>query len=471
MRRQRQAKIIATLGPATTSVPRIKELFEGGVDVFRMNFSHGAHEDHQQRLDVIRRLEAEAGRPISVLMDLQGPKLRIGRFTHGPVRLGVGAPFRLDALPEPGNQRRVHVPHPEVFDCLREGHDLLLDDGKVRLRVMLRGDGFADTQVITPGELSDNKGLNIPDAPLNMSALTDKDRADLLYGLDMGVDWVALSFVQRPEDIAEARRMIAGRAAVMAKLEKPTAIDYLDEIIELSDGLMIARGDLGVEFPPEEVPGLQKRIVQSCRRAGKPVVVATQMLDSMVRAPAPTRAEASDVATAVFDGADAVMLSAETAVGDYPGETVAIMDRIIRRAERDLHYAIQRRQSDQSPEATAADAISAAAAQVARTISAAAIVSFTFSGSTALRASRERPGVPILGLTPEIRVARRWALVWGIHPVATQDIGSLREMIRRSVEVAKSEDFAEAGERLVVMAGIPFGTPGATNTLHIPWVD
>ncbi len=471
MRRQRQAKIVATLGPATTAVPRIKELFEAGVDVFRLNFSHGTHDDHRQRMEIIRGLEKEAGRPISVLMDLQGPKLRISRFAHGPVRLGIGAPFRLDGLPEPGNQRRVHVPHPEVFDSLREGHDLLLDDGKVRLRVMLRGAGFADTQVITPGELSDNKGLNIPDAPLDMSALTDKDRTDLTAGLDMGVDWVALSFVQRPEDVAEARRLVAGRAAVMAKLEKPSAIDYLDEIIELSDGVMVARGDLGVEFPPEEVPGLQKRIIRSCRRAGKPVVVATQMLDSMVRAPAPTRAEASDVATAVSDGADALMLSAETAVGDYPGETVRIMDRIVRRVERDIHGAVQRRQSDLSPEATAADAISAAAAQVARTISAAAIVSFTFSGSTALRAARERPGVPILGLTPDVTVARRLALIWGIHPVATQDIGNLREMIEHSVAIAKEEDFAEAGERLVVMAGIPFGTPGATNTLHIPWVE
>ncbi|CCQ74096.1 pyruvate kinase [Magnetospira sp. QH-2] len=471
MRRKRQAKILATLGPTTSTRPRLQELIDAGADVFRLNFSHGSYEDHQRRYDLLRQAEQENNRPISILMDLQGPKLRVGKFGHGAVRLQTGSPFRLDLLPEPGNQRRVMLPHPEIFEVLKEGHDLLLDDGKVRLRVMHRGDDFVDTQVITPGELSDNKGVNVPDAMLNLSALTDKDRKDLDYGLKMGVDWVALSFVQKPEDIAEVRKIVAGRAAVMAKLEKPTAIEYLDEIIDLSDGLMIARGDLGVEFPPEEVPALQKQIIRACRKAGKPVVVATQMLDSMVRAPAPTRAEASDVATAVYDGADAMMLSAETAVGDYPVESVSMMDRIIQRVERD-HYKPGHVHRDHSaPEATAADAISAAAAQVARTITASAIVSFTFSGSTALRAARERPEAPILGLTPNVTVARRLALVWGIHPVLTADILNLKEMIQKSVSIAKDEGFAEAGERLVVMAGIPFGTPGATNTLHIPWVE
>ncbi|GAB6054198.1 pyruvate kinase [Magnetospira thiophila] len=471
MRRNRQAKIIATLGPTTTTRPRIQELIEAGVDVFRLNFSHGSYEDHQRRYDLIRQVEKDLQRSVAILMDLQGPKLRIGKFGQGAIRLQTGSPFRLDQLPEPGNQRRVMLPHPEIFETLREGNDLLLDDGKVRLRVMHRSDDFVDTQVITPGELSDNKGVNVPDAMLNLAALTDKDRKDLQYGLDMGVDWVALSFVQRPEDIAEVRKIVAGRAAVMAKLEKPSAIDYLEEIIDLSDGLMIARGDLGVEFPPEEVPALQKRIISACRRAGKPVVVATQMLDSMVRAPAPTRAEASDVATAVYDGADAMMLSAETAVGDYPVESVSMMNRIIRRVEKDHFYSRRNKGGDSAPEATAADAISAAAAQVARTISASAIISFTFSGSTALRAARERPEVPILGLTPSVNVARRLALVWGIHSVVTPDITSLKQMIQKSISIAKHEGFAEAGERLVVMAGIPFGTPGATNTLHIPWVE
>lgn len=470
MRRQRQAKIVATLGPATSSVPRIKEVFQAGADVFRFNFSHGTYEDHKRCCAIVRKIEKESGRPISILMDLQGPKLRIGKFGKESVRLQAGAPFRLDMLKEPGNTRRVSLPHPEVFDALVPGTDLLLDDGKIRLRVVLCDHAQIDTQVIIGGELSDHKGINIPEAILNVSSLTEKDHKDLRYGLELGVDWVALSFVQKSDDIAEVCKLVAGRASVMAKLERPQALDHLAEIIDLSDGIMIARGDLGIEFSPEEIPVLQKQIILACRQAGKPVVVATQMLDSMVHTPAPTRAEASDVATAIYDGADAVMLSAETAIGDYPVETVSIMDRIIRKAEQNHFYGYASQVNQKNPKLTTADAISFAAAQAASAVSAAAIVSFTFSGSTALRAAHERPQVPIISITPKLETARKLALVWGIHAVPTADIHNINEMIRKAVKIAKQEEFVISGERLTVMAGIPFGTPGATNILHILWV-
>src|SRR5262245_32626617 len=388
MRRQRQAKILATLGPSSSTPEMIRALFDAGTDVFRFNFSHGRHEDHRERFEYVRQVEFERGRPIGVLMDLQGPKLRIGTFAEGTIELKAGAPFRLDMSPTPGDRTRVAMPHPEIFKALNPGIDLLLDDGKRRLRVERCGEDFAETTVITGGRLSDRKGVNVPGAILPISAMTEKDRIDLQFGLDLGVDWVALSFVQRPEDVAEARKLIAGRAAVLIKLEKPAAIEHLDELIDLTDAVMVARGDLGVEMPAEDVPILQKQIITACRKAGKPVVVATQMLDSMVHSPEPTRAEASDVATAVYDSADAVMLSAETASGDYPLESVKMMNRIIERVERDPYYRRILNAQRLEPEATAADAISAAATQVAETLSAAAIVTYTTSGSTTLRAAR-----------------------------------------------------------------------------------
>ena len=471
MRRQRKAKVIATLGPSSSTPARIAELFEHGADVFRLNFSHGSHEDHKRRLDIIRRLEVRHGCPIGVVLDLQGPKLRVGEFAGGHVLLAEDAPFRLDLDRAHGDGQRGNLPHPEIFAALAPGMELLLDDGKVRLRVESCGVDHAAARVVNGGQVSDHKGVNVPSAVLDLSPLTKKDRRDLNYGLDLGVDWVALSFVQRPEDVAEARKLIAGRAGVLAKLEKPAAIDHLERIIELADAVMVARGDLGVEVPPEDVPGLQKRIVRACRHAGKPVVVATQMLDSMVHAPTPTRAEASDVATAVYDGADAVMLSAETAVGDYPVEAVAMMDRIIRRVERDPLYRTILDAEPHRPEATAADAITAAARQVAETVSATAIVTFTATGSTTLRAARERPPVPILGLTPFRATARRLTLVWGVHAVETEDIHDFGEMVSKAVAIAIREDFAHKGERLVVTAGVPFGTPGATNILRIAWAE
>jgi pyruvate kinase len=470
MRRQRYAKILATLGPASSTLERIQGLFEAGADAFRMNFSHGTHEQHAERYRTVREVERASGRPISVVMDLQGPKLRVGRFEQGRITLVAGERFRLDLERAPGDQHRVSLPHPEIFEAVAPGALLLLDDGKIRLEVTEVGPGRIETTVLAGGTLSDSKGVNLPNAVLPLSPLTDKDRQDLNFGLELGADWVALSFVQRPEDVAEARRLIAGRAAVMVKVEKPAAVEHLDQIIDLADGIMIARGDLGVEMPPEEVPGLQKRMIRASRDAGKPVVVATQMLESMIKAPAPTRAEASDVATAVYDGADAVMLSAETAAGDYPLEAVAIMDRIITKVERDPLYRTYLDAYHAEAQHTAPDAITLAARQVASTMRSAAIVTYTTTGSTALRAARERPDRPILGLISREGTARRLALLWGLHPILCEDVHNIGEMAERACSLAVESGLATRGASLVITAGVPFGTPGATNLLRIAWV-
>ena len=471
MRRHRNANIVATLGPASSERAVIRGLFAAGADVFRLNLSHGDHADHKARYDIIRALEAETGRPICVLFDLQGPKLRIGRFRSGAVELAAGQSFRLDLAKRLGDESRVALPHPEIFAAIEAGTELLLDDGRIRLRIVKCDKRHAETEVIAGGALSDHKGVNLPNVALPIAALTEKDRRDLQFGLELGVDWIALSFVQRPEDIAEARKLMMGRASIMPKLEKPSAIDRLDEIIEISDGIMVARGDLGVELAPEKVPGLQKEIIARARSAGKPVVVATQMLESMIEAATPTRAEASDVAMAVYDGADALMLSAESAAGDYPVEAVTMMNRIIVETERDPRYRRFLTVEGSDLESTAADAITAAADQVSRTIRAVAICAYSMSGSTTLRASRERPLVPILGLTPNIETARRLAIVWGVHNVQTADATSFTDMIEKACNVALVEGFAKVGDRVVVTAGVPFGTPGSTNTLRIAWVS
>jgi pyruvate kinase len=470
MRRQRNAKIVATLGPASSSREVIGALYDSGVDVFRLNFSHGVQEHHRERVDVIRAIESATGRPIGIMADLQGPKLRLGTFANGPVTIAAGDQFRLDLDKTPGDASRAPLPHPEIFQALSVGTELLIDDGKVRLRVGRFGDDFAETSVVVGGKLSDRKGVNVPNAVLPLSALTEKDRSDLSFALDLGVDWIALSFVQRPEDVAEGRKLVAGRAGILVKLEKPLAIRHLDEIIELSDAVMVARGDLGVEMPAEDVPPIQKQIIHACREAGKPVIVATQMLESMINAATPTRAEASDVATAIYDGADAVMLSAETAAGSYPLEAVAIMNRIIARVEHDELYHRAMDMTRPPPEHTSSDAISAAAHQVARTVGAAAIVSYTTSGATALRAARERPDVPILVLTSNLQTARRLALLWGAHCVHTSDVSNFNDMVRKASGIARDEGLAKDGESVVITAGVPFGTPGATNILRIAWV-
>jgi pyruvate kinase len=471
MRRRRKAKIIATLGPSSSDAATIKALFEAGADVFRLNFSHGSQEDHRARVEIIRDLERQAGRPIAVLLDLQGPKLRIGRIEGGQTELKPGATYRFDLDSMAGDRVRAPLPHPEVFAALEPGTLLLVDDGKLRLQVQDCGKDYAETLVLAGGPLTDRKGVNVPGTVLPISPLTEKDRADLDFGLGLGVDWVALSFVQRPEDLIEAKRLIGGRAPVMTKVEKPAALKCLQELVELSDAIMVARGDLGVEMPPEAVPGRQKEMIRACRLAGKPVIVATQMLDSMVHSPAPTRAEASDVATAVYDGADSVMLSAESAAGDFPVESVSMMDRIITSTEQDRSYRRILHALHQEPEATAADAITSAAAQVATTIGAAAIVSYTMSGSTALRAARERPDVPILVLTNKIETARSLALVWGAHCVHTADVSNTKEMVEKARRLAAQEGIAGPGDTIVVTAGVPFGTSGTTNLLRIASVE
>jgi len=471
MRRRRRAKIVATLGPASSDAATIRDLFEAGVDVFRLNFSHGTHEEHRERLRIIRRLERATGRPIGVMADLQGPKLRVGAFAEGAVELVAGQSFRLDRNRTPGDVTRACLPHPEIFRAIEPGTDLLLDDGRIRLRVVRCSTESAETEVVTGGRLSDRKGVNVPGVVLPLSPLTSKDRTDLAFAVEQGVEWIALSFVQRPEDVAEARKLIAGRAAVLVKIEKPAALAHMDELIDSADAVMVARGDLGVELPPEDVPSHQKQLVRASRQAGKPVIVATQMLESMVTAPAPTRAEASDVATAIYDGADAVMLSAETAAGKYPREAVGMMNRIIARVESDPVHREMMQVAHHAPEATSADAISAAARQVAETVSAAAIVTYTTSGSTCLRAARERPTVPILALTSSLSTARRLTLVWGVHSIHTADVRTFANMVEKAGTTAEREDFAKPGDRLVITAGVPFGTPGATNILRIAWLD
>ena len=471
MRRTHMTKIVATLGPSSSAPETIRALFDAGVDVFRLNFSHGTHEDHRQRIEAIRAIEHEKSRPIAIMMDLQGPKLRVGTFAGGGTLLKEGAAFRLDSDRAPGDATRVNLPHPEIFAALEPGAQLLINDGRIRLKVTDCGRDFAETEVVIGGGISNHKGVNVPGVVLPLSPLTEKDRRDMQFGIDHGVDWCALSFIQRPEDLAEARRLIAGRAPILTKLEKPAAIDRLDEIIELSDAVMVARGDLGVEMPPEDVPVLQRRILRACRQTGKPVIVATQMLESMIESPQPTRAEASDVATAVYDGADAVMLSAETAAGKYPVESVQMMNRIIERVERDSLLRSTMDAHHPEPEATAADAISAAARQVARTLAAAAIVTYTTSGSTTLRAARERPDVPIIGLTPNPATARKLAIVWGVHSIHTADAKDFEDMAVKAGQHVFFDGFAHPGERIIITAGVPFGTPGATNLLRIARVE
>ena len=467
LRRRRRTKIIATLGPASSSPEILARLFQAGADVFRLNFSHGTHEDHATRFAMIRELEDRFERPIGILADVQGPKLRVGRFGGGRVFLPTGQRFQLDLNPTPGDASRVNLPHPEIIDAASIGCTLLLDDGKLRLRVVQKRGEALLTEVVVGGPLSDHKGVNVPDVVLPIPALTEKDRVDLTFALEHGANYIGLSFVQRPDDVAEAKALINGRAWVMVKLEKPQALENLEAIMALTDAVMVARGDLGVELPPEEVPLAQKRIVRAARQLGKPVVVATQMLESMISAPAPTRAEASDVATAVFDGSDAVMLSAETAAGQYPYEAVNIMDRIVARVEQDTGWRSMLDASRPEPEHDTADAIAAAARQVCHTTGARAVVAFTASGATALRVARERPDAPIIGLTPHLTTARRLAVVWGVHAVVSADAHSMGEATNRATRVAHSEGFAQHGEEIVVAAGVPFGHSGTTNSLRV----
>jgi pyruvate kinase len=470
MRRLRRTKIVATLGPASSDRSVIASLFEAGADVFRINMSHTTHERMRELVSAIRAVEADHGRPIGILVDLQGPKLRVGKFADNPATLVKGESFTLDADPAPGDAARVQLPHPEIFAAVEPGHALLLDDGKIRLVATAVEDDRILTRVEVGGKLSDRKGVSLPDSTIPFSALAAKDRSDLEAALDTGIDWVALSFIQRPEDIAEAKKITRGRASVMAKIEKPQAVHRLEDILDLADALMVARGDLGVEMPLEKVPGVQKQMTRATRRAGKPVVVATQMLESMITSPVPTRAEVSDVSTAIFEGADAIMLSAESAAGQYPVEAVATMNRIAEEVERDPLYRTIIHAQRTDPEATGADAIAAAARGIAETLELSAIVCWTSSGSTGLRVARERPGVPIVAISPKISTGRRLSIVWGIHCIVAEDAHDLDDMVERACRLAFKDGFAKAGQRVIIVAGVPLGTPGATNMLRIAFV-
>jgi pyruvate kinase len=470
MRRQRRAKIVATLGPASSDAAMIARLFAAGVDVFRINMSHTSQDRMRELIAMIRGIERDTGRPIGILVDLQGPKLRLGTFTGGAVTVANGASFVLDSDPSPGDATRAYLPHPEIFNAVEPGHTLLIDDGKVRLTVTEADAKRMVTRVEVGGRLSDRKGVSLPETTIPFSALAEKDRSDLEAALDAGTDWVALSFIQRPEDIAEAKKITRGRAAVMAKIEKPQAVNRLSEIMDLADALMVARGDLGVEMPLEKVPGVQKQMTRLGRVTGKPVVVATQMLESMINAPVPTRAEVSDVATAIFEGADAVMLSAESAAGKYPVEAVATMNRIAEEVEGEEVYRSIIDAQRARPEATGADAIADAAREIADTLDLAAVICWTSSGSTALRVARERPRPPIVALSPNIVTGRKLAVVWGVHCVITEDARDQDDMVDRACRIAFKEGFAKSGQRVIVVAGVPFGTPGATNMLRIAYV-
>ncbi|RPF71641.1 pyruvate kinase [Aurantiacibacter spongiae] len=465
--RGRKVKILATTGPACNQPDMLRRLFRAGADAFRVNMSHGEHAVHARTIAAIRELEAEFARPIAILADLQGPKLRVGTFANGSARIPHGGTFTFDRSEEPGDENRVLLPHPEIFQVIAEGQRLLVNDGKMRFRVRSVEAGRIVCKAEVGGVISDRKGVNVPDAEIPIPALTEKDRRDLAFALDQGADWIGLSFVQRPADLAEARKLMGGRGSLCAKIEKPSAVRRLDEIIDMADAIMVARGDLGVELNPEEVPPLQKKIVNATRLTGKPVIVATQMLESMIESPAPTRAEVSDVANAVYDGADCVMLSAETAAGDWPEEAVLMMDSIARQVEKDDAYTMRVRLLDTPPDPTTADALAHACMTIADTVTISAIAVFTFSGSSARRTARERPAVPVMVLTPSPQVARRTALLWGAHPVATKDIGSFEEMVAKARRMALRHGFGGSGSRLAVMAGVPFGQAGATNLVHV----
>jgi pyruvate kinase len=470
MRRTRKTKILATLGPSSSKPEQLKALFEAGADVFRINMSHTSHDQLRTLHGRVRALESEMGRPIGILTDLQGPKIRIGTLPGGQVPLSEGQRLKLVCAAASDDPDVIPIPHAEVFAALKQKHCLLIDDGRIRLRTFASKPDSAEAIVELAGELKDRKGVNLPDTLLPVSAMTDKDRSDLGVALELGVDWVALSFVQRPDDVAELKKQVRGQAAVMAKIEKPKALERLAEILDLADALMVARGDLGVELPLETVPGRQKEITRAGRRAGKPVVVATQMLESMIHEPAPTRAEVSDVATAVFEGADAVMLSAETAAGAHPVDAVTMMDKIANSVEGDPLYQSILDAQRGLPEETTPDAIMAAVHQVTHTVHARAIITWTSSGSTGLRAARERPEAPILALTPSVQTARRLSLAWGLHCVTTEDAHDLDDVVERAAQIAYEEGFAKSGERIVVTAGVPLGTPGATNLLRVAFV-
>ncbi len=471
LRRSRNVKIVATLGPASSDIEMIRALFEAGADVFRLNMSHGSHEDIRARHEMIRQIEADCGRPIAILADLQGPKLRVGTFADGPQELIEGARFRLDLDPAPGNAQRVCLPHPEIFAALEPGATLLINDGKIRLRVHSCGVDFAACDVMVGGIISDRKGVNVPDVVLPLKALSEKDRADLEFVCELGVDWLALSFVQRAADVEEARVLTRGRAAVIAKIEKPSAVKAIDEILAVCDGIMVARGDLGVELPVHSVPPIQKQLVRRARAAAKPVIVATQMLESMIESPVPTRAEVSDVATAIYEGADAVMLSAESAAGAYPVEAVRTMDNVARSVESDPTWRDVITASRKIDHLTVADGIVAAAREIAEKTNIKAICCFTESGTTPMKVARERPQVPIIAMSPNPQTLRRLCLVWGVACVATGPVHRFKAAVISAARAALDLGIATENDQILVTAGVPFNVRGTTNILRVAPCD
>ncbi len=471
MRRFRNVKIVATLGPASDSYKVIRTLFEAGADVFRLNMSHGDHAAFEALHATVRKVEEDTGRPIAIIADLQGPKLRCGVFAEGSETLSEGQTFRFDLDETLGDAGRVCLPHREVLDALVPGTPLLVNDGKIRLDVENCGADFADCRVVTGGEISDRKGVNVPDVVLPLTALTEKDRADLEFACGLGVDWVALSFVQRADDVREARRLIGGRAAVMTKIEKPAAVKAFDDILAASDGIMVARGDLGVELPVQNVPPIQKRLVRRSRAAAKPVIIATQMLESMILSPVPTRAEVSDVATAIYEGADAVMLSAESAAGRHPVEAVNTMHNVAIEVESDPTYRDITVATRGARKTSVADGIVSAAREIAETTDIKAICCFTQSGTTVALVARERPGVPIVGMAGLKSTARRLCLTWGAHCVEVGEMGRFKQAVIRAVRAAQDHGFASSNDQIVVTAGVPFNQPGSTNILRVAPCD
>ncbi len=472
MRRLRNVKIVATLGPASSTYEMIRALFEAGADVFRLNMSHGTHAEQRARFDIIRKVEADVGRPICVLADLQGPKLRVGTFASPTgEELVEGAAFRLDLNAEPGDSTRVQLPHPEIFAALEPGSSLLVNDGKIRLIVKDCGKDYANCTVTVGGTISNRKGVNVPDVVLPLAALSAKDRDDLEFACGLGVDWLALSFVQRPEDVIEAKQLAKGRAAVLSKIEKPAAVKAYTAILQVSDGIMVARGDLGVELPVTSVPPIQKRLVREARAAAKPVIVATQMLESMIESPVPTRAEVSDVATAIYEGADAVMLSAESAAGKYPIEAVTTMNNVAMSVEHDPTYRQIIEASRSIHRQTIADGIVAAAREIAEATNIKAIACFTQSGDTASLVARERPRVPIIALTPLMSTARKMSLIWGTHCAITPPQDRFKGAVIAAVRAARSDGFADLEDMIVLTAGVPFNVKGTTNILRVAPCD
>lgn len=467
----RNVKIVATLGPASSDYDTIRALFVAGADVFRLNMSHGVHADIEGRHKIIRQVEKDLGRPIGILADLQGPKLRVGVFAEGPHDLIEGAKFRMDLSSTPGDANRVQLPHPEIFAALEPGASLLVNDGKIAMRVDDCGKDYANCTVTVGGAISNRKGVNVPDVVLPLAALSEKDRADLEFVCELGVDWLALSFVQRPEDVVEARQLARGRAAILAKIEKPAAVKAYDAILQVSDGIMVARGDLGVELPVTSVPPIQKRLVRGARAAAKPVIVATQMLESMIESPVPTRAEVSDVATAIYEGADAIMLSAESAAGKYPIEAVTTMNNVALSVEKDPTYHQVIEASRVVRRETIADGIVAAAREIAEATNIKAITCFSQSGQTVSLVARERPRVPIIALTPLMSTARRLALTWGAHCVITEPQSRFKGAVIAAVKAARNDGFAGEEDMIVVTAGVPFNVKGTTNILRVAPCD